>query len=314
MSIVLTLVPFKSGGLCYHFSLIASCYLMSKNKNKKLYFNDKDWIFKHTKGWNDYFESLDIWNGYIDDSYININVDCRVSMDIYKELNFSNHKFTLAEYKDAFSKILLLNSNLTTLMNKIMKDNNLQPGEYDAILIRRGDHMYYDSFYKETSVYLNKLVEKNTKVVFLQTDDYNSYLEMQDIIKLKNIDIKLICICPTWQRGVVHDKSYVNEFKNKSSEHLQNNKNKTYIHSWLQGNNKTTEELSPEEMKEHIESAIIGLEICILSRFLVIDFGSSNIARYLYIRHNNINNIISTDDLYPWQNNTEINIPCGNFC
>ena len=47
MSIVLTLVPFKSGGLCYHFSLIASCYLMSKNKNKKFYFNDKDWIFKH---------------------------------------------------------------------------------------------------------------------------------------------------------------------------------------------------------------------------------------------------------------------------
>jgi len=313
MSIVLTLVPFKSGGLCYQFSLIASCYLMANKKNKKMYLNDKDWIFKHTKGWNDYFESINIYNGYTDDSYININVDCRVPMDIYGELNFSNHKFTLEEYRDAFSKTLILNYSVRSLMDKIMTTNNLKEGEYDAILIRRGDKMYYESFYKDTSVYLDKLLlEKNIKVVFLQTDDYNSYIEMQNIIKARNIDIKLICICPEWQRGVVHDKSYVDDFKNKPSKLLQGT-NKTYISNWLQAKNKTTEELSPEEMREHIESAIIGLEICIQSRYLVVDFGSSNIARYLYIRHNNINNIISTDGLYPWHNNTKINIPCANF-
>ena len=64
-------------------------------------------------------------------------------------------------------------------------------------------------------------------------------------------------------------------------------------------------------MKEHVETSIIGLEICLKSRFLVLELSTSNIARYLCIRHNNINNVISIDNKHTWNNNSEIHIPAS---
>ena len=138
---------------------------------------------------------------------------------------------------------------------------------------------------------------------------------MKEIIKYNNLDIKLVCICPPWQRGVVTQKNVFTDLKNGIvNQYMQNDNNKTYINNWLKTNNKTTEEFSPTEMREHVECAIVGMEICIQSRYLVLDFGSSNISRYLYIRHNNIENVISTDGIYPWGEDTEICIPSPNFC
>jgi len=48
-------------------------------------------------------------------------------------------------------------------------------------------------------------------------------------------------------------------------------------------------------MKRHMEEMIVGLEICLCSRYLSTDF-QSNITRMLYTRHNNPDNVLIADD------------------
>lgn len=309
MSLTLSLAPRHSGGICWNLSLLATFNLIAKTKNKKMYFNDSSWLFKYKKGWNDYFDSLDISNTLVDGS---INIEFHTNyVDSLGEYNPFNYKFKLSEYRDMFSKIINFNKELTDLMSQIMLANELVPGEFDAIFMRRGDKMFYEAHYKETIKYLEPLLAMNTKTIFLQTDDYNSYLEMKEIINEKYNYIKLVCICPPWQRGVVHVKEYLDDFKyGTDNEYFKNGNNKKYINDWLENNkNKTTDSFSPTEMEEHFKAAIIGLEICIQSRYMVIEFLSSNVSRYIYIRHNNKDNVISIDNRYQWNDDTEICIP-----
>jgi hypothetical protein len=307
MSFTISMVPFTCGGICWQLSLLATFDLIAKSKNMRMYFNDSNWIFKSKNGWNDYFDSLDLTDNVLYGSS-NFEIDASKSFDILGEYNPFKYRFKLSDYRDSFSKMINFNKELTDLMSQIMSANALVPGEFDSILIQRGDKICDEENFKQTLIYLEHLLARNTKTVFLQTDDYNLYLEMKEIINEKYNDIKLVCICPPWQRGVVHVKNYVNDFKNGIDNAYFNNYN-----DWLQNKSKTIEEFSPSEMKEYFEAAIIGLEICIQSRYMVIDFGSSNIARYLYIRHNNKDNIISTDNVYPWNDDTEICIPGPNF-
>ena len=62
--------------------------------------------------------------------------------------------------------------------------------------------------------------------------------------------------------------------------------------------NKSVCEYSPEEVRAHGEESIIGLEICSLSRHLCMDL-QSNINRYLFLKHNNIDNIIIVNPKQP---------------
>ena len=312
MSLLVNIMPALPFGLCWQLSLLATLNLMSEKKGMQMLFNDSTWTFKSKLGWRDYFDSLELSDNNADGVKVTIDLSL---YDSVGEYNPFKHRFKLKCYREMFSKLVVLNKELTDLMSQIMAANNLVPGEYDSILIRRGDKILCDSYIKPTVLYIEHLLAQNPKTIFLQTDDYNSYLEMKEIIKYNNLDIKLVCICPPWQRGVVTQKNVFTDLKNGIvNQYMQNDNNKTYINNWLKTNNKTTEEFSPTEMREHVECAIVGMEICIQSRYLVLDFGSSNISRYLYIRHNNIENVISTDGIYPWGEDTEICIPSPNFC
>ena len=65
-------------------------------------------------------------------------------------------------------------------------------------------------------------------------------------------------------------------------------------------------------MKIHMEEIIIGLEICLLSKFLCLDL-QSNITRMLFTRHFNKNNVLVCDNsLIPEDNKILIN-PASKF-
>jgi hypothetical protein len=184
------------------------------------------------------------------------------------------------------------------VMNKL----GLVEGQYDAIMIRRGEKIYCESYYIDTKDFITKLAERKTNTIFVQTDDYNGYLETVEEAKKIDPNIKVITTCPPTQHGIVNFKQARERldslYYNKMSNFVTEEKNKEYCQETLNKIGKSVEEYTPEEVQAHAEESIIGLEICSLSRFLCMDL-QSNVNRYLFLKHNNIDNIIIVESKNP---------------
>ena len=299
MSLIFNL-PSNDGGYCNQLWHLAGYYLVAEKRKLSFILNDSDWIWKNKNGWDDYFNSL------------TKKRECKsIKEPIRVETNRSTHdsnQFTLSDYRRAFGKIMILNDSLKSQLNNIMNKFNLKPNNFDAIMIRRGSKLFSESYYIPTEKYLDVLVARNTKQIFLQTDDYNCYEEMKQIIKRRNLDVKLYTICPEYKRG--GQTAYYRELK-----HIEKNVNRSrnigYIKEFLK-NKKSEQEYTPEELKIHMEEMIVGLEICLLSRCLSTDF-QSNTTRMLYTRHNNPNNVFTTGREMKPVFNRKIYNPSGYF-
>jgi hypothetical protein len=51
-----------------------------------------------------------------------------------------------------------------------------------------------------------------------------------------------------------------------------------------------------DEMREHVEEMLVGLEICLRSRYLATDY-QSNVTRYLVVNHSNFINVENNKNL-----------------
>ena len=298
MSLIFKL-PENNGGYCNQLWHLVGYYLLAKDKKLTFILDDSVWIWKNKNGWNDYFNSLAI------------KKKCKViqkpiEYDTYerKKLN----KFTLSEYREAFKHIMVLNDSLQKQLYDIMNKFNLKPNEFDAIMIRRGSKLFQESNYISTDKYLNKLVEKNTKIIFLQTDDYNCYEELKNIIKNRKLNIQVYTICPEYKRG--GQTGYSRELK-YIKDNINKSRNIPYIKNFVK-NKKSEQEYTPEEMKTHMEEMIVGLEICLFSRYLSTDL-QSNITRMLYTRHNNPNNVLTANKTLLPSFNRIVGNPSGYF-
>jgi hypothetical protein len=305
MSIILEYIRTKGygGGICYSINAIVGHYLIAKKNNLHFYLDDRAWPFQNEEGWCDYFDSVITWNHSIkeDTKYIIKSTEFDINYNSPYFIFSKENCFTLQEYRDAYKYIAHLNTLMIEKMNDILKKHNLIPGEYDSIMIRRGDKMLSESLYIDTEKYLNQLIEKDTKTIFLQTDDYDCFIELSNIIKEKyNNSIRLVTTCPEWKKGqitAVGVKSQIIEKiieSNFDNTIMRNLKNLECCYKLVCANNKTTEEYNPIEMKEHIEEVLIGLEICTLSRYISSEL-QSNVTRYLYCKHHNIDNFLALE-------------------
>ena len=287
MSFVFKL-PESSGGYCNQLWHLVGYYLVADKKDKVFVLDDSVWNWKCNEGWDDYFSSLNIRRKYISIPTPSSN---------NPKFNSTGHNrpelncFTLSQYREAFKSIMVLNSSLQKYKNDVMDILNLKPNNFDAMMIRRGSKLFKESNYISTEQYLNKLIEKDTKVIFLQTDDYNCYEELEDIIKKRKLDIQVYTICPESKRG--GQTSYRKEL-DMIKKDINKSNNVDYIKNFVK-KNKCEEEYTSEEMKAHMEEMIIGLEICLSSRFLSTDL-QSNVTRMLFARHNNPSNVLNADD------------------
>ena len=280
MSLVVSLSKNDGGFFCQVWQLMSN-YLLAKNFNLQFYVNDSQWMFCHTNGWRDYFTSLNILTpSSIIETPIHFNIDD----------SFLN-QFTLNQYKDTFKEVFQFNDTLKERLQNTMNQYNLDL--YDAIMIRRGDKMYGESDYISTETYVNKLLEKDTKKIFIQTDDYNAYLEVCELVKDKNIEV--ITTCPKTKFGCFVF-NYAPEIGSTRSE--LNNEYLKNINTKRRA--KSVNKYNASEMKEHVEEMLIGLQICLNSRYLVTDY-QSNVTRYLVVNHPNYINI---NDI-----NLDFNIP-----
>jgi hypothetical protein len=272
MSLIVNL-PKNDGGFFCQIWKLMSRYIFTKKYNLKLYINDSNWMFNHKNGWIDYFEKnfLEI-----------INESTLLEQPVYLDVDERMlDQFSLNEYKEAFNEIFILNDSLKQKVIKTLNDFNLN--EYDSIMIRRGDKMYGESYYISTEMYVQKLLEKDTKKIFVQTDDYNAYLEVCDIVKDKNIEV--YTTCPEDKLGcfVFNYSPEVGSTLTKENDTYLKNLTKTL-------KKKSVNMYSSDEMKEHVEEMLVGLEICLRSRYLATDY-QSNVTRYLVVNHNNHINV-----------------------
>jgi hypothetical protein len=270
MSLILSLPKNDGGFFCQVWKLV-SHYLLAKQYNLDFYIDDTEWMFKNRTGWHDYFTTLTPF-------YKNTNMKAPFHTVVNEQFL---DQFTLNQYKNAFTEIFKFTDSITERLENTMKKLSLDL--YDAIMIRRGDKMYGESHYISTEKYVKKLLEKDTKKIFVQTDDYNAYLEVCDLVKDKNIEV--FTTCPEDKLGcfVFNYSPEVGSTLTKDNDNYL--KNLTKIPK-----KKSVNMYNSYEMKEHVEEMLIGLEICLKSRYLATDY-QSNVTRYLVVNHNNHINV-----------------------
>ena len=286
MSVIFELKK-NSGGFFAQFWQLAESYLYAKTAHKKFYINDINWLFTHTFGWHDYFSSLE-------------------TIDSIPSEQPNIQQFTLNEYRYVCRELLIFNNRLNDRLNSTMAPLELTEGTYDTIMIRRGDKMFEESDYINTEEYLLKLADKEPKIIFVQTDDYNAYREVCDLVNIHNLKCIVRTTCPTNKFGSFTFNWYRPEISDKKPV-----ENYYYLENILSQPKKSVNEYNSEEMKEHVEEMLIGLTICTKGRYLVTDF-QSNVSRYLPIVHSDISKILPVRDEMP-DFNIPAKCPCNGF-
>jgi len=201
------------------FFIIAS-YIYAKNKKLNFSINTDNWLFKYEKGWEDYLEPC------------LINTNPQINTIYHMKLNIVLEHPLLKEYKETIPMIYRLNSSMKSRIQTIKTNYNLNDYNYGSIFIRRGDKIIArESNYYPSEYYLCKLLEvwPDCKTIFLQTDDYSSFIDLQEIIFKKNLDIKLITLCDPTLRGIIvfdHFKNILlkddlNSIKEENKEYMK---------------------------------------------------------------------------------------------
>jgi hypothetical protein len=245
-------------------------YLYCKYNNKNFKIDDRTWLFKIKNGWTDYFEKIEL----IKNNNNNNNNNT--------EITTAKHGITLAdysiqEYKNIIPEIYIYNEHTKQEINKVKLQFNLIDNEYDAIFIRRGDKLISESKKIDETTYIDLLLKKNPfcSTIFLQTDDYNSFIGLEKYIKEHNLNIKIHTICDKNSLGVVVFSNLKKQFNDKTNNITQN---------------KSVDEMNHDEKYKHTMDMIIGVDILRKSNICVTDF-QSNVARFVKLAHNNSDNV-----------------------
>jgi hypothetical protein len=270
----------KSGFFSMFFFFVNQ-YIYAVKNNLNLKINSNNWLFKYNLGWEDYFQNIDIINK---ETNKNENIICNFDKML------GNYK--LLEYKNILDKIYIYNQNTIKLIKEKKEELKINNIDYASIFIRRGDKLIKESNFIESHLYLEYLLSLNPnyKTIYLQTDDYNCYLELKEYILNKNLKIKIITLCKeTNKGGMVIFKDYKHIFVCDKS-FIKNNID------YIEKNIDSLKELKPvtemnnKEIYEHTLDMIIGLDIVLNSSLVITDY-SSNVARFLKLKHNNIDRV-----------------------
>jgi hypothetical protein len=236
-------------------------------------------MFKWKHGWSDYFEDISL------NYYKSEKIHDKGLHEIIDE------NLKIIDYKDAIPKVYKYNSYVKEEIQKMRTLFSLEDGNYDSIFIRRGDKLSSESVIITEDKYLDLLIKKNPncKTVFLQTDDYNCFLELNKQIKMRGLRIQLLTICEKESVGVVVNRS---ETDNLNNAVQHNEKNKQYLTTIIDKLNKTkpVAEMNSEEIKKHTMDMLIGVDIVCKSNICVTDY-QSNVSRFIKLFHNNSSNV-----------------------
>jgi hypothetical protein len=283
----------NNAGFYSMFFNMLNHYIYAIRNNYGFGIDSSSWMFKYKDGWTDYF--------------LNVEIPCNTFFDSFTT-NCRNiiYEYPLYEYKNIIRNIYQYNDNMKNKIAEKMRELNLVPGEYDAIFIRRGDKLCDESMFFPTRKYFQMLLEKNPncKTIFLQTDDYNAYLDIQRFIKEDNLNIRVITLCsPDCNGMVIFDNITPTDIDNASrkNKHNVNLEYLSQISDQLK-KEKPVNTMNSDEIYEHTLTLLIGVDIVLNSNICVCEY-FSNVSRFIKFMHNNYENVY---DIY--RSNTEIDL------
>ena len=275
--IISTINNAKESGVFSQLFFVLNHRLIAQRHGTSFKLVSNEWIFKFDKGWEDYFENMDIVTDHDNDR-----------KEIFKKM-MSINEFNLYQYMECIREVYVYNNYIKGLITDKRNELNLIGDDYDSIFIRNGDKLCWESKYIPTHKYIELLLIKNPNchTIFLQTDDYNCFLDLQKYIDSNQLNIKLYTLCHESYIGGMVIFDYGAKFKtsclDKRNEYLSNN-----IDSLT--NSKIISTLNPDEMKDHVTTMIVGLDIVFNSNVCVCDY-QSNVGRFIKLAHKNIDNV-----------------------
>jgi hypothetical protein len=248
----------------FFFTINHFVYCLKRGINFTL--DSSDWTFSYKDGWTDYFLPFDM---------------------VFENATENNGRYghgsviddiPYYEYQAALPLIWKYNDFMKEKIKEKMTELELVAGEYDSIFIRRGDKLLCESVFIETEKYIQILLEKNSgcKTIFLQTDDYNCFLDISEYLQKRGLQIRVLTLC---NKNLFGFSMSDREFYNTQSNFQEN---QPYIDKIRDMNvkNKLIFELNKEEMLDHMVTFLVGLEIVLRSNICITDY-SSNVARFI---------------------------------
>ena len=254
----------RSAGFFSQFFFNVNHYIYCLKHKFNFILDTTDWTFSYENGWTDYFLPIEL------------HFPGEKTLGRYGHGNIIED-VPQTEYKLILPIVYRLNDNMKTKLNETMIRLGLETGTYDSIFIRRGDKLLCESTFIQTDDYIETLLAKHPdcSTLFLQTDDYQCFLDAQSFIQTKELNIRIVTLCDENLFGFT--MSGIEFFNTPSNFHV----NQPYIDSVRERNvqNKIIFDLNKEEMREHMTTFLVGLEIILQSNICVTDY-SSNVARF----------------------------------
>ena len=256
-------------------------YIYCRKNNYNFIIDSSKWLFLSNLGWEDYFSNIDIIDNIIIPNVKNVGF-----FDILED-------YSIYEYKKYLWDIYKYNSKTIDKINETKLKYNIIDNNYGSIFIRRGDKLYGESKLFDSKLYIQLLLFKDPycKTIFLQTDDYTCYEEIQDYIQSNNLCINLITLCNKDCRGALISSSPNNIQTNIKS-------NEKYIHKIKNELQNTIEVINMNSYQkyQHTIDMLIGLDIVFKSSICILDY-QSNVSRFIKLAHHNdnvfdVNNIV----------------------
>ena len=269
-SIYMISVLNKSAGFFSQFFFTMNHYMYCKKRQIDFTVDSSEWTFSYKNWWTDYFKSIDLRFGD----------KCSEPSDVRYGHGNVLEDYTYSEYSKVLREVYQYNDFIQSKIDE--KRAELQLDNYNSIFIRRGDKLLVESKLIETQKYIEKLLEKDPdcNTIFLQTDDYNCFLDIQSYLnenkEIKEKNIRLLTLCPETLFGFSMGGT---EFYNTSSNFQEN---QPYIDKIRDMNvkNKLILDMDAESMLDHMVTFLVGLDIVLNSKICVTDY-SSNVARFI---------------------------------
>lgn len=268
----------SSAGFFSQFFFTMNHYIYCKKHRINFTLDTTHWLFSYKNGWTDYFKPIDLIFTTENTNQINHGHGT-----ILEDVPF-------CEYQKVIPEIYQYNDFIQNKINEKMTELKLIPNKYDTIFIRRGDKLLHETKLFDTTIYLEQLLEYNPecKTIFLQTDDYQCYLDIQTYIQQHKLDIQVITLCEPTRFGMIifNENSLYNTTRFIENEkYIQQLREKSTAHKTIGNLNKT-------EMLDHMITFLTGIEIILQSNICVTDY-SSNVARFIKLyKGDSVKNIL----------------------
>lgn len=281
----------KTAGFFSTFFFSLNHYLYCQKNKVSFQLNTENWLFKSLHGWTDYFQPID-FQGEKDDDDVQT-----------KKHNELLGDFSIQEYRDAIrNDVYIYNDETLRIIEEKKRQHKLFPGTYDSIFIRRGDKLMAESQYMKTERYIELLLKKNPDChrIFLQTDDYHCFLDLQDYVQRNQLNIEILTFCDPLSKGMVMFETPL-EVQLDNCVIRGDAEHKQYF-EFIQNDLKQTkpvEKMNSEEIHQHTLDLLVGVDVVLHSKYCMLD-KFSNVSRFITIAHDEYKNVF--DIRYPDEN------------